>query len=91
MPLLVENFVGQHIFRVVSPSDRFALVDATFTVPNATLSQSVTGQVFLGASPATNAVVVALTGQDGNYAGAARADGAGRYSFSRSAKSPDRR
>ncbi len=79
LPLIVENFVGQHIFRVVSPSDRFVPVDATFIVTNAAYSQSVTGQVLLGASPATNAVVVALTGQDGVVAGAALADSAGRY------------
>ena len=81
VPLLVENFVGQHIFRVVSPSDRFTPVDAPFIVTNAALAQSMTGQVFLGASPATNAVVVALTGQNGNYAGAALVDSAGRYSL----------
>jgi len=81
VPLLVENFVGQHIFRVASPSDRFVPVDATFVVTNAALSQSVTGQVFLGASPATNAVVVALTGPDGNYAGATLADSTGHYSL----------
>jgi hypothetical protein len=82
VPLLVENFVGQHIFRVVSPSAGFTPVEATFLVTNAGLAQSVTGQVFLGASPASNAVVVALTGQNGNYAGATLADSAGRYSLS---------
>lgn len=82
VPLIVENFVGQHIFRVVSPSDRFTPVDATFVVTNATLSQSVTGQVFLGGSPASNAVVVALTGTDGSYAGATLADSTGHYSLS---------
>lgn len=81
VPLLVENFVGQHIFRVVSPSGRFAAVNTTFVVTNAALSQSVTGQVFLGASPATNAIVVALTGPDGGYAGAALADSTGHYSL----------
>ncbi|NOS70620.1 MAG: carboxypeptidase regulatory-like domain-containing protein, partial [Verrucomicrobia bacterium] len=80
-PLIVENFVGQHIFRVTSPSARFTPVDATFIVTNAVFSQSVTGQVFLGASPATNAVVVALTGQNGGVAGAALADSAGHYSL----------
>ncbi len=81
VPLLVENFVGQHIFRVVSPAGRFAAVNTTFVVTNAALSQSVTGQVFLGASPATNAIVVALTGTDGGYAGAALADSTGHYSL----------
>ena len=81
VPLLVENFVGPHIFRVLSPSAGFAPVDATFIVTNAALSQLLTGQVFLGALPATNAVVVALTGQNGNYAGAALADSAGHYSL----------
>jgi len=81
VPLFVENFVGQHIFRVVSPSGRFTPVDATFIVTNAAFSQSMIGQVFLGSLPATNAVVVALTGADGTYAGAALADSAGRYSL----------
>lgn len=81
VPLLIENFVGQHIFRVVSPSGRFSPADATFVVTNAALSQSVTGQVFLGASPATNAIVIALMGPEGRYAGATLADSAGHYSL----------
>jgi hypothetical protein len=81
VPLLVENFVGGHIFRVLSPSAGLTPVDATFIVTNAAFSQSVTGQVFLGASPATNAVVVALIGPDGGYAGAALADSTGHYSL----------
>jgi hypothetical protein len=78
---LIDDFVGRHIFRVLSPSDRFTGVEATFTVTNAALSQSVTGQVFLAGSPATNAVVIALTGVNGSYAGGTMADSAGRYSL----------
>ncbi len=81
VPLLVENFVGAHIFRVLSPSAGMTPVDATFNVTNSALPQIVTGQVWLGAAPATNAFVVALTGPDGNYAGAALVDGTGRYSL----------
>ena len=78
---LIDDFVGRHIFRVLSPSDRFPAVETTLTVTNAPLSQSVTGQVFLAGAPAANAVVIALTGVDGNYAGGVVADGAGRYSL----------
>ena len=78
---LIDDFVGRHIFRVLSPSDRFPAVEATFTVTNAAISQSFTGQVFLAGSPATNAVVIALTGVNGSYAGGTMADSAGRYSL----------
>lgn len=81
VPLLVDDFVGQHIFRVLSPTGRFAAVDATFVVTNAALAQFVTGQIFLGAAPATNAIVVALTGTDGSYAGGAIADSTGHYTL----------
>lgn len=78
---VVQDFVGRHIFRVVSPTDRFAGVEATFTVTNAAFSQSVTGQVLLAGSPAPYAVVIALTGSDGEYAGGTISDAAGRYSL----------
>lgn len=78
---VVADFVGRHIFRVLSPSDRFAPVDASFLVTNTSFSQSVTGQVFLAGAPAANAFVIALIGVDGGYAGGTIADGAGRYSL----------
>ncbi len=78
---VVADFVGRHIFRVLSPSDRFAPVDASFLVTNTAFPQSVTGQVFLAGAPAANAVVIALAGADGPYAGGTITDGAGRYSL----------
>ena len=79
---IVADFVGRHIFRVLSPSDRFTPVDASFLVTNTAFSQSVTGLVFLAGAPAANAVVIALAGAgDGPYAGGTITDGAGRYSL----------
>ena len=82
-PQIINDFVGRHVFRLVSPSDRFTPVEATFIVTNAAFSQSVTGQVLVAGAPASYAVVIALTGADGEgeYAGGVIADGAGRYSL----------
>ncbi len=75
------DFVGRHIFRVLSPSDRFTPVDASFLVTNTAFSQSVTGQVFLAGAPAANTIVIARAEADGPYAGGTITDGAGRYSL----------
>ncbi|MSU57878.1 MAG: carboxypeptidase regulatory-like domain-containing protein [Pedosphaera sp.] len=80
-PLAIENIVGQHIFRVVSPTGRFTAVNATFTVTNAALNQTLTGTVFRAGSPATNAVVIVLNALSGGVAGGVIADSAGRYAI----------
>src|SRR5438445_934297 len=79
VPLAIENFVGQHIFRVVSPTGRFTAVNAFFNVTNVLSLPALTGQVLLDASPATNAVVIALSSPSGGVAGGAVADNSGNY------------
>lgn len=82
-PLVLMNVVGQQIFRVVSPTGRFAPVTAMFQVTNASLAQSVRGVVYSnGVAGLPNAVVVAMVMPDQNYAGATVADGSGNYYLS---------
>lgn len=79
-PLVFMNVVGRQIFRVVSPTDRFAPVTATLTVTNFPLPQSISGTVYSnGVAGLPDALVVALTLPDQNYIGAALADSGGHY------------
>jgi hypothetical protein len=79
-PLTLMDIVGQQIFRVVSPTGRFAPVTATLTVTNAPLPQSVSGVVYSnGVAGLPYAVVVALGTPNQKYAGATVADGGGNY------------
>jgi hypothetical protein len=77
----LENVVGQKIYRVTSnPPGAFTPATATLDVTNAAVGQSVSGVVYSnGIAPLPNAVVVALTVANQNYAGAAVADAAGHY------------
>ena len=79
-PLTLMDITGQQIFRVVSPTGRFAPVTATLTVTNAALPQSVNGVVYSnGVAGLPNAIVVALAGANQKYAGATVADAGGNY------------
>ncbi|HEY3760207.1 MAG TPA: hypothetical protein VGN23_00465 [Verrucomicrobiae bacterium] len=79
-PMTLVDIVGQQIFKVVSPTGRFSPVTATFQVTNAPLAQSVSGVVYSnGVAPLPNAIVVALSMPNQNYAGATVADSAGNY------------
>ena len=79
-PQTLADITGQQIFRIVSTTGRFSPVSATFTVTNALLPQSVTGTVYSnGVVGLPNALVVALTMPNQNYAGAAVADSNGKY------------
>jgi len=79
-PMTLENIVGQHIYRVVSPGGNFAPVTATLLVTNAVTPQSLTGTVYVsGVTPLPYAVVVALPSS--GYAGATVADASGHYSL----------
>jgi hypothetical protein len=75
----LENIVGQHIYRLASPTHRFTAVDTTFNVTNAALAQAVTGTVFATSTPQPNAIVVALHQPDNNYNAGAVADSNGNY------------
>ena len=79
-PMSFVDITGQQIFRVVSPTSRFNPVSATFAVTNALLAQSVSGVVYSnGVAGLPNALVVALTMPNQNYAGATVADSGGNY------------
>ena len=77
--LPLESLVGQQIFRLVSPSGRFAPQTATFNVTNAPLAQSVSGTVFNNATPLPYAIVVALQLPYNNFVSAVVADNTGHY------------
>jgi hypothetical protein len=77
--LPLENIVGQHIYRLVSPTHRFTPQETTFLVTNAPLAQSLAGTVFMSGTPVPNALVQALALPDNIYAGAAVAGSNGQY------------
>ena len=77
--LVVENLVGHFVYRVVSPTGRFAPVTTTFTVTNSTLAQAITGTVYAGGAPLPYAVVVAQDLQANDVSGGTVADGSGHY------------
>lgn len=79
-PLTLVDIVGQQIFRVVSPTGRFAPVIATLMVTNAPLPQSVSGVVYSnGVAGLPYALVVAEAAPNQKYAGATVADSGGNY------------
>ena len=78
-PLTVENIVGHHLYRVVSPGGNFAPVTATLIVTNAATAQTLSGIVYSNGVALPYALVVGLP-QNG-YAGAAVADASGHYSL----------
>lgn len=81
-PLTLENTVARQIYRVLSPTGRFAPVTATFNVTNAATGQRLTGIVYSnGVTPLAYATVVALLNNGNGYAGATVADANGRYSL----------
>jgi hypothetical protein len=79
--LQLENFVGQQIFSLVSPSGNFPPQTSLLVVTNTAPAQSVSGTVFSGGSPVPNAIVVALSQPNNNYIGAIIANNAGQYLY----------
>ena len=78
--MVLENVVGQHIFRLVSPSGRFSPVTATLLVTNAVTAQTLSGTVYSnGVTPLPNAVVVVLPPNGNGYTAAEVADSNGHY------------
>ena len=78
--MAIENMVGHFIYRLVSPTGRFAPVTALFTVTNAALTQSVSGIIYSnGLTPLPYAVVVAQDQQAGNPVGSAVSDSSGHF------------
>ena len=81
-PMVLENVIGQRIFRLVSPSGRFAPVTATLLVTNAVTAQTLSGTVYSnGVTPLPNAVVVVLPPNGNGYTAAEVADSNGHYSI----------
>jgi hypothetical protein len=81
-PMVLENVIGQRIFRLVSPSGRFAPVTATLLVTNAVTAQTLSGTVYSnGVAPVPDAVVVVLPPNGNGYTAAEVADSNGHYSI----------
>lgn len=79
-PLVLENIVGQKIYRLVSPGGNFSPVTATLLVTNATTAQTMSGTVYSnGVTPLPHAVVVVLPPNGNGYTGAVVADSNGHY------------
>jgi hypothetical protein len=86
VPQPLQNMVGSFVFRVLSPSNNFSPVTATFVITNATYPQSISGTIYSnGVTPLAGAVVVVLeqpAGGDegeGQYVSGAVADATGHY------------
>jgi hypothetical protein len=75
----LENIVGHHIYRLVSPTKRFSAQNINFLVTNAPLAQFITGTVFMGGTPVPAALVQASVMPDDIYVGAVVADSNGHY------------
>ena len=79
-PMILENVVGQKIYRLVSPGGNFSSVTATLLVTNAVTAQTLSGTVYSnGVTPLPNAVVVVLPPNGNGYTGAVVADSNGHY------------
>ncbi len=74
---------GQHVFRLSSPTGRFAAVTQALNVTPSAYPQGVTGQVASGGSPLTNALVALLVpvGNDVRFFQGAQSDGTGNFSL----------
>ena len=79
-PVVLENVIGQQIYRLVSPTDNFTPVTATLLVTNAVTGQTLSGTVYSnGIAPLPHAVVVVLPPNGNGYTGAVVADSNGHY------------
>ncbi len=79
-PIVLENIVGQQIFKLVSTNGSFAPVTASLLVTNAATGQALSGTVYSnGVAPLPNAVVVVLPPNGNGYVGAVVADSTGHY------------
>ncbi|HZQ46732.1 MAG TPA: carboxypeptidase-like regulatory domain-containing protein, partial [Verrucomicrobiae bacterium] len=76
---IVEDIVGNHIYKLVSPTGRFSPVTAVLTVTNAVLSQSISGVVYSNGVALPGAIVIAQDQQLNNPVGGVVADASGHY------------
>jgi hypothetical protein len=79
--MTLDTMAGHYLYRVASPSGRFAPVTASFTVTNTPLPQSISGTVYGpdGVTPLPNAVVVAQDQQQNEPVCEVVADANGHY------------
>ncbi len=79
-PMVLENVVGQRIYRLISPGGNFSPVTATLLVTNAVTAQTLSGTVYSnGVTPLPHAVVVVMPPDGSGYTGAVVADSNGHY------------
>ncbi len=77
--LVVENMVGQYVYKVVSPSGRFSPVTAPFGVTNGASAQSISGTIYTNGVACPHAVVVAQDQQANGPVGGVVADSNGHF------------
>ncbi len=75
----LDTVIGQHIFRLVSPSGNFPPQISLLVITNAAHGASVTGTVFSGGSPLPYGIAVAMTQPDNTFVGGVVADAGGHY------------
>jgi uncharacterized repeat protein (TIGR03803 family) len=80
---IAQRMVGQYVFRLISPTDRFPATNVLFNVTNSPYAQSISGNVLAGASPVPNAGILLFPGfgMQGAPAAGVMADNAGHYSL----------
>jgi len=83
-PRSLANMVGQYVFIVSSPVQRFSPVSATLSITNAATAQALDGMIYNGSTPVPYAVVAVLTASTGNngggdWASGVIADNSGHY------------
>jgi hypothetical protein len=77
----LDAVIGQHIFRLVSPSGNFTPQTSVLAITNAASGASVTGTVFSSGSPLPFGIAVALSQPENNFVGGVMADATGHYQF----------
>src|ERR1051325_4761157 len=66
----LDAVIGQHVFRLVSPTGNFLPQTSVLNITNTALGQSISGTVLNGVSPVAHRVVVAFGQPNNSLAGA---------------------
>jgi hypothetical protein len=78
LPLNFENVSVPSVYRVITPTGQ---ATATFVVTNAVQNQTISGFVYSGIQPVTNAMIVANVQPSGGLEEAVISDGTGHYTL----------
>jgi hypothetical protein len=78
----VNHLVGQYLFRLSSPTERFAAITNAFTITNAALGQSFTGNIKSSGTNVPFAGVVVMAAPHGIGVGGALANSNGAFTVS---------